>query len=310
MTAAGRASGPRCSSSRTPGWACSCRPTAPAASTPSPGCSRPLRPLPAGLPAAGAPTSGSPATGGTATSTPGRGAAPVEGFYQPARHNTSTIEKLLTLTTSLRLSVRPDGRLSFAGSTWTPVGAGLYRQDGGVRRLVSVTGSDGARYAVTDGPAYQRVPWPQTIPVTLAVLAAFAVLAVSAVLGLPVAAGVRRLRRRPPAPARGWRAARLLAALAAGTGLLFVVLLALVLVGGTSILFGMPGHVRALLLLPPLAAGLAAASTVVTARAWRQAGPDGDRPGSAARAHQLALLVALAGLCWFCGQWNLFGWRF
>jgi len=235
----------------------------------------------------------------------GRPSAPVPGFYQPARHNASTIEKVLTLTTSLRLSVRPDGGVSFAGRTWPRTGEGLYRQLGGSRRLVFVTGSDGARYAVTDGPAYQLVPWPATIPVNLALLAAFAVLAVSAVLGLPLTAGVRRLRHRTPAVPRGSRTARLLATLAAGSGLLFVVLFLFVLIGDTSVLYGMPARVRVLLVLPPLVAGLTIAAGIVSARSWRR-----GRPGRFARVHQVGLLSALTGLCWFCQQWNLFGWQF
>src|SRR4051794_966863 len=202
---------------------------------------------------------------------PGAGAArpqpgPVPGFYQPARHTTSTIEKLLTLTTSARLRVEADGTLAFAGKAWSPIGAGLYQQDGGSQRLVFVTGSDGAGYVVTDGPSYQRVPGPQTIPVNLVVLAAFAVLALSAVLGLPLASGVRRLRRRAPTAPREWRAARLTAALAAGLGLVFVVLLTIVLVGDTSVLYGVPPELRALLLLPPVVVGLAITAAVLTVR--------------------------------------------
>jgi len=261
---------------------------------------------------------GSPATDGRSpdprparTAQAARPATPVPGFYQPARHNASTIEKVLTLTTSLRLSVGPDGGISFAGKTWTPIGKGVYQQAGGSQRLVFVSGSDGARYAVTDGPTYQLVPWPATIPVNLALLAAFAVLALSAVLGLPLTAGVRRLRHRTPAMARGWRTARVLAALAAGSGLLFVVLFLLVLVGDTSILYGMPARVRVLLLLPPLVAGLTIAAGIVSARTWRGGrGGHGGRPSRLARVHQVGMLLALTGLCWFCWQWNLFGWQF
>jgi len=136
-------------------------------------------------------------------------------------------------------------------------------------------------------------------------LAAFAVLAASAVLGLPLTAGVRRLRHRTPAVPRGWRTARLLATLAAGSGLLFVVLFLLVLVGDTSVLYGMPARVRVLLLLPPLVAGLTIAAAIVSARSWRR-----GRPGRFARVHQVGLLSALTGLCWFCQQWNLLGWQF
>ncbi|MGW0202881.1 hypothetical protein, partial [Nonomuraea sp. NPDC003201] len=124
------------------------------------------------------------------------------GFYRPARTVESTIEKVLTLTTSSRLQVEAGGKLAFKGMTWSPPAAGLYQQDGGSQRLAFVTDGAGVTYAATDGPAYELIPWWETPPANVIVVLAFAVTALTAVLGLPSAAAVRRLRRRPSATPR------------------------------------------------------------------------------------------------------------
>ncbi|MGC5015307.1 serine hydrolase domain-containing protein [Streptosporangium sp. DT93] len=231
---------------------------------------------------------------------PGGGASvvPVEGFYKPTRSAESSIEKVVALTGSTRLRVE-GGKLVFGGSTWSPIGPGLYQQDGGTRRLAPVTGGSGVAYVATDGPAYRRVPWWDTPPVNVVVVALFAVTALTAVLGLPVAAAVRGVRRRPVA--RAWRAGRVLAGLAAAAGLVFVVLFTLVLTGETSILYGVPADVQVLLALPLLVLALTVAAIGVTVRAWRCA-------GVLARGHQAVVLAGLLALLWFCRHWNLLGW--
>ncbi|MEU7909897.1 hypothetical protein [Microbispora bryophytorum] len=83
---------------------------------------------------------------------------PVEGFYRLTRSAESSIEKVVALTGSTRLRVE-SGKLTFGGSTWSPLGPGLYQQNGGTRRLALVTGGSDVAYVATDGPAYQRVPW-------------------------------------------------------------------------------------------------------------------------------------------------------
>ncbi|MEU4222793.1 serine hydrolase domain-containing protein [Nonomuraea sp. NPDC026600] len=239
------------------------------------------------------------------TAAPGTPVAPVAGFYEPTRSTESTIERLLTLTTSARLRVEGGGKLAFKNQTWTPLAPGLYQQDGGSQRLAFVTGESGVTYAVTDGPAYELIPWPDTVPVNLVVLLLFAVTALTAVLGLPVAAAARRLSRRPSDTPRGWRAGRILAGLGGAVGLVFVALLALTLIGGTSILYGAPTSLRVLLLLPPLFLALTAAATAVTATAWKR-----SPVGVLARGHQVILLAGMLGLAWFCQHWNLIGWQF
>ena len=232
-------------------------------------------------------------------------AAPRAGFYQPARHNESTVERLLSLTGQARLRVDASGRVLFHGATWESLGAGLYQQVGGTGRL-SFLDRDSGSYLVTDGPTYERVPWVDTVTVNLAVLLVIVLTGASAVLGLPLAAVLRRLRRRPTAAPRRWRLARRLAALAAGAGLLFLVLLVLILFGDTSaFLVAVPTSFRLLMVLPLLSAGLAAASCVVSVTAWRA-----GTIAMAARVHQGVVLAGLFALVWFGWRWNLLGWQF
>ncbi|MEV4176845.1 serine hydrolase domain-containing protein [Nonomuraea sp. NPDC049709] len=235
----------------------------------------------------------------------GKSGTPVAGFYKPARTVESTIERVLTLTNSSRLRVEDGGRIAFKGATWRPLGPGLYQQDGGSQRLAFVTNGSGVTYAATDGPAYELIPWWDTPLVNLAVVLLFAVTALTAVLGLPLAAGVRRLRKRPSRTPRAWRAGRLLSGLAGIVGLAFVVMFALTLTGDTSILYGVPPTLRALLLLPPLLLALTVAAVTTTVIGWRQ-----QHVGVLARVHQVILLAGLLLLVWFCQHWNLLGWRF
>lgn len=235
----------------------------------------------------------------------GRTVTPVAGFYKPARLVESTIEKVLTLTNSAQLRIGGDGKLAFQGKTWSPLAPGLYQQDGGRQRLAFVTNGAGVVYATTDGPAYELLPWWDTPPPTLIAVALSVGTALTAVLGLPSAAALRRLRRRPSRTPRAWRAGRILAGLAGAVGLAFVVLFALTLAGPTSILYGVPATLRALLLLPPLFLGLTIAAITTTVIGWRQ-----RHIGVPARGHQVILLAGLLALLWFCRHWNLLGWQF
>jgi CubicO group peptidase (beta-lactamase class C family) len=239
------------------------------------------------------------------SSTGGAPLTPRPGFYRPTRSNKSTIEKLVTLTSSARLRVADDGALRFKNKRWTPVAPGLYQEDGGAQRLTVVKTAAGDTYVATDGPAYERIPWWDTILFNIAVALLFVATALTAIVGMPLIALVRRLRRRSPDMPRAWRISRLLACLGGAFGLVFVVLLARALLGDTSVIYGVPASVRILLLLPPLFLVLAVAATAGTVAAWRR-----HRIGVLVRVHQVTLLAGLLGLIWFCFHWNLFGWRF
>jgi Beta-lactamase len=231
----------------------------------------------------------------------------VDGFYRAARSSSSTIEKVLTLVGSSRATVTGDGTLRFGGREWTAIGPGVYREVDGTERLALVAGDDGAlTYLATDGPAYEKLSWYETVQVNLVVLALFGVPALTVVIGWPVLALVRRLRRRPaPTPSR-WRLARRLAAAGSTVGLCFVVLFVMTLLSDTSeFLYGVPLPFRGLMLLPLAFLGLVIATAVTTVRAV------GAEPvGRLALAHQIALGAGMLSLVWFLQQWNLIGWRF
>jgi CubicO group peptidase (beta-lactamase class C family) len=236
----------------------------------------------------------------------GAPAGEIAGFYRPTRSSASTIEKLLTLTGSARARVDDDGTLHFGGRDWHPVAPRRYREVGGFEQLALVADHDGRLvYLATDRTAYEKLAWYETIPVNGVVLAAFALPALAALVGWPLVAGVRRLRRRSSRAALPLRSARVLAAAGCAVGLVFVVVLALMLLGGTSVLYGVPPGVRALLILPLVFVTLTAATAVATVAAWRR-----GAGGVAARVHLSVVLAGMVGLVWFLAQWNLLGWRF
>jgi hypothetical protein len=252
-----------------------------------------------------------PAPAGSATSTEPAPApasrlavaAPKAGFYEPARHNESSIEKLLVLLGPLRLTVRGDGTVHFKGKNWAPGANGLYIRADGEDHLVFLAGRDGRRYVATDGPTYQVLSADQAPTVNLPVLLGFILVALGG-LAVPAAALWRRVRRRPTGTTTTtWRLGRALAAGATTLGLGFLVLLAVRLFGDTSdFLYGVPGSFRALLVLPVVALVLGGAALACTVAGWR-----GSRAVVVARVHQAILLAGLAALAWFLWQWNLVG---
>jgi CubicO group peptidase (beta-lactamase class C family) len=234
-----------------------------------------------------------------------RATGPQAGFYEPARHNESTVEKLTTLLGPSRLTVGDDGTVRFQGKDWLPQGEGLYRLADGTDRLVFLTGSDGRRYVATDGTAFQLLDRPETLPFNLIVLLVFAVPAVTA-LAVPLIGGLRRLRHRPTATSTRWRLARGLAAGAALLGVGFLIGLAAIVIGGShEFIFGAPMSLHLLLAIPIVVLVAATAALACTVTGWR-----GSGAGVVARVHQVTLLVGVAALIWFLWQWNLVGWQY
>ena len=104
----------------------------------------------------------------------------------------------MTLVESSRATVDADGTVSFAGRRWSAIGPDLYREVERTERLAVIRGDDGApTYLATDGPAYRRLAWYETMPFNLVVLAVFVVPALTVAAGWPLGALVRRLRKRP-----------------------------------------------------------------------------------------------------------------
>jgi CubicO group peptidase (beta-lactamase class C family) len=223
--------------------------------------------------------------------------APRAGFYQPARHAESTVEKLTTLLGSLRLSVDAAGAVHFKGRTWLPRPDGTFTAEDGRDHLVFLAGSGGRRYAATDGPTYELLDRAETLPFNLLVLLGFAVVALSALANL--------WRRRTGASTR-WRASRALAAGACLTGLVFLVGLAVeVLFNPGAFLYGVPAGFTLLLALPLLVLAGWVVAVAGTVTGWRASGAR-----VAAKVHQVVLLAGLLPLVWFVWQWNLIGWRY
>jgi hypothetical protein len=232
----------------------------------------------------------------------------IQGLYRPTRSSSTTIEKVLTLVESSRASIAGDGTLRFTGREWFPIGPSVYQEVGGTDRLAFVVNEDGStEYLATDGPAYEKLAWHETIQFNLVVLLVFIVSALTVVIGWPVMALVRRLSKRPaPVRPQTWRRARRLAAAGSAAGLFFVVMFVIVLMGDTSeFLYGVPLSFRLLILVPLVFVGLLIAIIATTARALR-AGP----VGRLASLHQVIIILAMVSLFWFLNQWNLVGWHF
>ncbi|MQA12414.1 MAG: serine hydrolase [Pseudonocardiaceae bacterium] len=234
------------------------------------------------------------------TSTP---AEPHPGFYIPARHNESTVEKLTSLLGPSRLTVDENGVVHFTGKHWYPAGEGLYRLADDSDHLTFVNGTDGRRYVATDGPAYQLLDSAETLPVNLVVLLISAVPAFTA-LAMPLAGLIRRLRRRPGRTTSRWRLARGLATGSVLLGLTFLLGLAVVTGSSDEFLFGVPTSFRLLLAIPLLVLTAGAAAIAYTITSWRRAGAS-----ILARIHQVTLLAGIVALTWFLWQWNLIGWQ-
>jgi hypothetical protein len=227
------------------------------------------------------------------------------GFYKPARHNESTVEKMVTLLGPLRMAVAADGTAHFGGHDWKRQPDGLYVRDDGLDHFVPLTGPGGTPYLSTDATTFVLMSADQTPMVNLLVLLVVAVCALS-VVALPVAALWRRWRKRPRPTTTKWRAARWLVAGASVLGLAFVVGAAAVLITDSGdFLYGVTPAFAALLVLPLVALAASAAGVVFTVIGWK-----GSGAGVVARVHHVVLFAGIAALTWFVFQWNLIGWQY
>ena len=238
-------------------------------------------------------------------STPATTTAPLAGFYEPTRHNESTIEKVVNLLGPRRLTVDGDGTVHFKGTTWTKRSDGVYRPADDSDQLVFLHGADGRHYAATDIPAYQLMSAGETLTTNLVIVVAFVVIALSALIVILVGLE-RRLRRRTSSTTVEWRRARTLAAGAAVLGLAYLAAVFFVLLTNTrDFIYSVPVSFQILLGLPFVVLLLAGAAAIPTIRGWR-----GSGAGLTARIHHVVVYAGLAALIWFTWQWNLIGWQF
>jgi CubicO group peptidase (beta-lactamase class C family) len=230
---------------------------------------------------------------------------PRAGFYEPSRHNESTVEKVTNLLGSLRLAIDADGVVHFAGKTWTPQAAGLYRVAGTTDRMVFLAGTDGRRYVAVNAVTYRLMGQAETLPFNLVVLLVVGLAALST-LALPVVWLLRRILHRQRTTTGTWRAARILAAAALALGVAFLAALTAILVGNTDeFQYHVPPSFRLLLAVPVVALGAGLAAAALTVPGWRN-----SSAGIVARIHQVVMLGGVVALAWFLWQWNLIGWQY
>lgn len=238
-------------------------------------------------------------------------APPIEallGRYKPARSSVTTIEKVVMLLDSTRVSQVDERTIYFAGREWVALEPLLYQEVDGTERLAFLPDEQGTITAAVIGRrAYERLPWQETAPVNMAVLGVCAALALSALLAWPVAWLRQRRGHQPPvAPARGPWLARGVAGLASGAALGFIVTLTLILLGDTSqFVYGVPPSIWLLMTVPLIVAALSGVAVGWTVLVWKQ-----HYWGFVGRVHYTLVVLGLLGFVWFFATWNLLGFRF
>jgi CubicO group peptidase (beta-lactamase class C family) len=260
------------------------------------------------------PAEGSPAPQPPAYSNPP--AHQFSGWYKPVRSSATTIEKLLTLITAVKMTARDEHTLEFNGRRWAADGPWLYR-DAGDRYIVGkdlmafLPDEQGQiAYAAIGTDSYERIPWYETPDFTFAFLAGCMALALSGVIGWPVLLVLRRRKKGcQPVQFSIPLAARRVAALGSGLALVFFTGIGIALMGNTGttseFVYGVPPVWRWLLAVPIAIAALTAAALVLTPWVWK------DRHWSLwERVHYTMVVAALAGLLWFMASWNLLGFHF
>jgi CubicO group peptidase (beta-lactamase class C family) len=153
------------------------------------------------------------------------------GWYKLARSSVTTIEKLVTLTSSSRMIVLDDDTLKFDGRKWVAVEPLLYREVDGKDLMAFLPNEQGQiTYATIGRRAYEKIPWYETIRLNLALLGSCIALLLSALIGWPISLIIQRRKKGcqkalPGAP----RVARWVAALGSGLGLAFIAVVVITL---------------------------------------------------------------------------------
>jgi hypothetical protein len=251
------------------------------------------------------PASDAPMESPAAAPIPAPAASNLGGYYRLARSSRTTIEKVVTLVESARLTVHEDGTLQFLGRNWEPVEPLLYRDANGNDLLAFLPNERGEIvYAAMNRVAFEKVPWHETIRFNLLLLAVLLGVFLSALIGWPLGAFLRG-RRKPGGELAsvGPRLARWIAALGVLSALVFLVSLIVILLGDTSeYVYGVPLNFRLLLVLPLLAAGSTLLSLGAMVQAWRR-----RYWGIWGRVHYTVVVVGLVVTLWFLNTWNMLG---
>jgi hypothetical protein len=248
------------------------------------------------------------------------------GPYRWVRHSESTIGKLLALMpgpVNVIITANKDSTLSVgffgAEAEWryAPVGPLTFRQvRGGVQQIDTLefdlgenlvfredeTGAVEFAFVPLQIVALQKVAWVEGGEIQMGALGIFFMVFLTPFVVWPLGVLVRRIRRHPPATAKGSRRVRILAAAVSGLNFIFMLVL-LFSIGDLSL--GVPLMIKAALVIPVMTAPLAVVLFGAVIWTWiKGAGSFWDRAYYA--------LIALAALLFvpYTIYWNIFGWRF
>ncbi len=235
-------------------------------------------------------------------------AAQYAGNYYLSRSSFTTLEKFISLTTPVNVTVDGDNNvvLSIQGQTMrmVEVEPGLLQSRDDPDSRMVLRESEGQVYLVPPGPfVFIKSPWHRSLGLHLLILIGGAAAFAGAVIGwaISLAVGLRRREARP----LGGRLARLAGALFGLVYLAFIVAMGLAFgstdpaYGVPSVFFGIPAWMEAAMYLPWLAALLALAVAVGAGLAWWK------RYWTAAgRVVYSGLAVWALAIVWSIAYWN------
>jgi CubicO group peptidase (beta-lactamase class C family) len=238
------------------------------------------------------------------------------GYYGMASSGYTTWEKMLGTLGAFKLQDGGDGTLFidqyYGRQRYVEVEPLFFREVGGQDMLVFREDEQGR---ITFGSvhsvvmmAIEKLAWYESPGLHMPLLLGSPLIFLTMLIAAPVSA-IRARRRgsdaKPqPGPARlaRWLAVGVSALLALFTAGLFIYM------GGVkwyTLLFGVPLFIKALLVLPMLAALLTVGVLVLTVLAWK----DGYW-GIAGRVHYTLVTVAALAFLWSLNFMNLLGWKF
>jgi len=237
------------------------------------------------------------------------------GYYRMTSAYT-TWEKMFGIFGSFKLGDAGDGTLFidqyYGRQQYVEVEPLVFHEVGGQDKLIFVEDEQGniTYGSVNSVPrlAIEKMAWYETPGLHMPLLMVTVLVFISFLIATPIST-IRNRRRggdaKPqPGPARS---ARWLAVGVSGLLVLFTAGL-FIYMGGLqwyTILFGVPLFIKALLVLPVLAAVLTVGALVFTALAWK----DGYW-GVAGRVHYTLVTIAALAFIWSLNFLNLLGWKF
>lgn len=228
------------------------------------------------------------------------------GRFRANRFSHTTLAKAAAVAT-VSVNATEDGTLKTMDSEWIPVGPLTFGEKYGDRTLVFREGKAGevTHMFRSDLPimAFERVPWTEHPILHLVIAFFWGVMAVGTLVAWPLGWAARKwygvkgeeLERIP-------RRARMMLWLAA---FLFLVGLVLSATDENFIAVEIPAHVKVLLLLPILGAGLTLLALAYAVRLYRR---KEGRPAN--RFLYSATVISFLLLLWQLDVWNLLGWTF